>query len=489
MLKIIITQSIKGFLRNTQFDIGLILKILIVISILDICILIYLFGANFKEILHNIFPLYDPVKYFNDSIFYLMPIFSLFLFFLQKSNYNHIRGYLHLPISRGKIVTYILAGNLFNLTNLCLLLFISPFFWNNILPNFNLIPSILYLTGILFVLIFITYFTNLLRILANSFKTLAFLPIVWLILALLLKFFGLAGPKNYLASLFSNILEKNYLSLLPILFLAVVATIFYISLVKQFIYNIYANNSDIGIKTEITHKRRMPKIRDPYILLEINMILRNRRIISMVTIPIYIAIVTSAVFLFKPSTDNHTLFLLYLCLSGAWGYSYLQYVFSFEGCFFDFISSSGFDLKKFIKVKYVLIVFLSFCLVIIMLPVIIIRNQSLYVIGTALLYNIGIGFNIVFLSGTFNHEKIDLSKSLFFNYQGYNTIQVVSMGLAILLPFGLMIIASLSFGELYGMVMLNIISLISILSSEKWVRLIYKMLLKRKYSNLEGFRQ
>jgi Family of unknown function (DUF5687) len=489
VFKIFIYQSLKGFLRNTRFDLGLILKILIIISVLDICILIYLFGANFKEILHKLLPLEDPVKYFNDCLFYLMPVFCLLLFFLQKSNCTYIRSYLHLPINRGKIITYILVRNLFNLPNLCLILFICPFFWNNILPNSDLIPSILYLTGILSVLIFVTYFTNLLIILANDFKSFAILPVVWLILALILKYFSLAGPKNYLASLFSNILEKGYLSLLPILFLALVATIIYRSLVKQFIYNIYSNNSDAGFKNEIIHKRRITKIRNLYILLEINMILRNRRIISIVTIPIYITIITYAVFLFKPSTDNLTLFFLYLCLSGAWGYSYLQYAFSFEGGFFDFISSSGFDLKKFIKAKYVLIVLLSIWLVIIMLPVIIIRNQSIYVIGTSLLYNIGIGFNVVFLSATFNHERIDLSKSLFFNYQGYNTVQVISMGLAIFLPFGFLVITSLYFGELYGLAILNIISMISFLSSKKWVRLIYKTLLRRKYINLEGFRK
>jgi hypothetical protein len=99
VFKIFIYQSLKGFLRNTRFDLGLILKILIIISVLDICILIYLFGANFKEILHKLLPLEDPVKYFYDCLFYLMPVFCLLLFFLQKSNCTYIRSYLHLPIS------------------------------------------------------------------------------------------------------------------------------------------------------------------------------------------------------------------------------------------------------------------------------------------------------------------------------------------------------------------------------------------------------
>jgi hypothetical protein len=124
-----------------------------------------------------------------------------------------------------------------------------------------------------------------------------------------------------------------------------------------------------------------------------------------------------------------------------------------------------------------------------MLPVIIIRNQSIYVIGTTLLYNIGIGFNIVFLSGTFNHERIDLNRSLFLNYQGYNTIQIISMGLAIFVPIGFMIITSIYLGEIYGLAILNIISVISLLSSKTWIRLIYRNLLKRKYINLEGYRQ
>lgn len=489
MFRILISQYLKGFLRNTRFDVGLILKILSVISILNLCFLISLFGANFKEILYKISPLRDPVKFFNHGLFYLLPVYCLLLFSFQKKNYNQIIAYLHLPISRGKIISYILVRNLFNLFNLCMILFIIPFFWINILPNYGLIPSISYLISILLIMIFITYFTYLLKNLSDYYFAFSLIPIIWVILSFILKFFRFIGPQNFLGYLFSDILEKNYLSLFFILLLVTGTTILNISLIRQFIYNIYANNSSKWIKTAITQRIRLLKIRNPYILLEINLILRNRRIRSMFTIPIYLAIMTYALFLLKPAIDNNTLFIWYLCLSGAWGYSYLQYAFSFEGCFFDFISSSGFDFKKYIKAKYLLIVLLSFFLVIIMLPVIIIRNQSIYVIGTTLLYNIGIGFNIVFLSGTFNHERIDLNKSLFLNYQGYNTIQIISMGLAIFVPFGFMIITSIYLGEIYGLTILNIISVISLLSSKKWIKLIYENLLKRKYINLEGYRQ
>ena len=489
MFRILISQYLKGLSRNTRFDVGFILKILSVISILYLCFLISLFGVNFKEILYKLSPLRDPVRYFNDGLFYLLPLYCLLLFSFQKKNYTQIIAYLHLPISRGNIISYVLIRNLFNLLNLCMILFIIPFFWINILPNYGLIPAILYLMSILLIMIFITYFSYLLKNLSSYNFAFSLIPIVWVLLSFILKFFRLIGPRNFVGYLFSDILGKNYLSLFVILLLVTGTTILNISLLRQFLYNIYANNSGKWIKSAIIQRIRLIKIRNPYILLEINLILRNRRIRSIFTIPVYLAIMTYALFLLKPNIDNNTLFLWYLCLSGVWGYSYLQYVFSFEGCFFDFISSTGFDFKKYIKAKYLLIVLLSFFLVIIMLPIIIIRNQSIYVIGTTLLYNIGIGFNIVFLSGTFNHERIDLNKSLFLNYQGYNTIQIISMVLAIFVPVGFMIITSTYLGEIYGLSVLNIISVVSLLSSKKWIRLIYKNLLKRKYINLEGYRQ
>lgn len=209
----------------------------------------------------------------------------------------------------------------------------------------------------------------------------------------------------------------------------------------------------------------------------------------MFIIPIYLIILTYVLFLSKPINDTYTVLFWYLCLSGIWGYSYLQYVFTFEGCFFDFISTSKFDIYKYLKTKYALIILLSFLLITIISPIIIISKQGIHLVATAFLYNIGIGFFIVFLTATYNREKLDLGSSLFFNYKGYNPIQIFTISLSILTPIAFISIVTTLISQFYGLIILNILSIISLIYYKKWFNTIYKQLLKRKYINLEGFRQ
>ena len=41
----------------------------------------------------------------------------------------------------------------------------------------------------------------------------------------------------------------------------------------------------------------------------------------------------------------------------------------------------------------------------------------------------------------------------------------------------------------YGLIILNLISIISLLNFKKWFQVIYRQMSKKKYTNLEGFRR
>ena len=435
------------------------------------------------------YPLIDPIKYFNESLFFLIPIYCLLLFFLQNSNFNLVKSYLHLPISRDNIIAYLLIKKFINVINLCLVLFIVPFAWVNVLPNYGWFSFLLYLFSFFSVLVIITYFTYLLKLLSYKHIYLALFPILWIILSFIIKLIPRMEFREFIAGIFTNILNRNFLTVGLIVLLAVSMTCLNLLMIKHLIYNIFTYDTRNKLKIRPSPKKLFPRIKNPYILLEIDLILRNKRISSMFIIPIYLIILTYVLFLSKPINDTYTVLFWYLCLSGIWGYSYLQYVFTFEGCFFDFISTSKFDIYKYLKTKYTLIILLSFLLITIISPIIIISKQDIHLIATAFLYNIGIGFFIVFLTATYNREKLDLSSSLFFNYKGYNPIQIITISLAILTPIAFISIVTILISQFYGLIILNILSIISLIYYKKWFSTIYKQLLKRKYINLEGFRQ
>lgn len=489
MLKILFTHYLKNLFRSTRFDANLVLKILIAFSLFYFCSLIFSLGTNFAVILHKFQPLADPIKLLNEFLFYLIPIDCLLRFFFQKNNFRLANAYMHLPIRRGKIISYILVINLFNIFNLCLLLFIVPFSWVNILPDYGWLSFTLYLLSILFIMVFMTYFTFLIKNLSYNHILFALVPVLWVMLAFILKFIYRMEPGTFTAGLFADILHGNYLTVILFALLTVSITLINISMVKQFFYNVFADNGKHKLNVRIPKNSLLGKSSNSYILLEMSLILRNRRIRGILIIPTYFILMTYFIFLFKPINDIYIILFWYLCLSGVWGYSYLQVVFSLESSFFDFISTANFDFNKYFKIKYTLIVVISFLVIFIALPIVIIGNQSIHVVASALLYNIGIGYFLVFSTATFNRERMDLNNGLLFNYQGHNPIQVISMSVAIILPVVFLGIITFFLSKTTGLIIINIISVISLLNYKKWFQMIFRQFSKRKYINLEGYRK
>lgn len=489
VLNILFTHYLKSLFRSTRFDANLVLKILIAFSLFYFCSLIFSLGTNFAEILHKFQPLADPIKLFNEFLFYLIPIDCLLRFFFQKNNFRLANAYMHLPIRRGKIISYILVIKLFNIFNLYLLLFIVPFSWVNILPDYGWLSFTLYLLSILFIMVFMTYFTFLIKNLSYNHILFALIPVLWVMLAFILKFIYRMKPETFTAGLFADILHGNYLTVILFALLTASMTLVNISMVKQFFYNVFADNGKHKLNIRIPKNSLLGKSSNSYILLEMSLMLRNRRIRSILTIPTYFILMTYFIFLFKPINDIYIILFWYLCLSGVWGYSYLQVVFSLESSFFDFISTANFDFNKYFKTKYTLIVVISFLVIFVALPIVIIGNQNIHVVASALLYNIGIGYFLVFSTATFNRERIDLNNGLLFNYQGHNPIQVISMSVAIILPLAFLGIITFFLSQTSGLIIINIISVISLLNYKKWFQMIFRQLSKRKYINLEGYRK
>lgn len=484
MIRIFLFQYIKSHYRSTRFKTNLIFKILIALALFNICTIFFLFGLNFREILFRILPAVDPVKYFNQCLIYLISIDFVLRFFFQKSNFFSVVSYLHLPIKRSSIISYILSIELFNIFNLLFIILVFPFAWLNILP-YGWITFGLYLFNILLILVIQTYLSFLLRSMALKSFIYGLIPVTWILVVFIMKYYFRIEIGEFTEPLFNNILHQNYLILIMLFLAVILLVILDTRIIKQLLYNPFtSNNLKIGSTTTLLLNGQ----NNLYIHVEICLIFRNKRIRSILSIPLYLIIVTYILFFLIPVTDSYTVFFWYLCLFGIWGYSYLQYVFSFESSFFDFLATTNFNLHEYLKAKYRLIVFFTFLILFIISPILIFKKQSLYIVLTAFFYDISIGFFIVFLTGTFNKARINLKDSMLFNYQGNNTLQLISLAFAILFPLSFLAISTSLLSQQIGLIMLNFLSFISLLLNKRWFLLINRQLLKRKYINMEGFR-
>jgi hypothetical protein len=489
MFRNLFTQYFKGLIRSSKFEANLIIKILVIFSLFYFCSLIYSLGANFEVFLHRFRPLADPINVFNKFLFYAFPIDCLLGFLFQKNNLRNAVTYMHLPIQRAKIFSYFIVLKFFNIFNLCILLFIIPFSWINILNRYGWLSFILYMVSIFLILGFITYFTHIIKILYSYYYFFVLIPLIWVILVFVFKFIYQMNPEAFTANLFDKILHGNWFIIILVVLVAAFVALSYFYLLKKYFYNFYTINGRNKTNNNILQNSLSMKYINSFILLEIFLMIRNKRIRGLLITPIYFIFLTYLVFSLKQIDDIFIIFFWYLCLSGVWGYSYLQLVFSMESSFFDFILTANLDFRTYLKYKYALIVIISILISLTALPIIIIKTQNFHVIASALLYNISIGYFLVFSTGTFNKMKMDLNSGLLFNFQGNNPIQVVSISASILIPLIFLEIFTFFLSQTSSLIIINIISIISLLNSKIWFQFIFRQFSIRKFNNLEGYRK
>jgi len=182
-------------------------------------------------------------------------------------------------------------------------------------------------------------------------------------------------------------------------------------------------------------------------------------------------------------------FFIFLIVTGMYGYLFAQYLFSWESSFFDLLSTIRFDLRKYIEAKLIIYVFVSVITSLLFVPLIIKGKVDLKVFFSALLYNSGFGYFIVFLLSTYNSAKIELNKGIFGNYEGFSLVQFAAVFIVLLLPYSVIFLFRNIISFSSCLLMINMLSILSIINSRKWFDLIVKRFMMRRYFNLSGYRK
>jgi|WetSurMetagenome_2_1015567.scaffolds.fasta_scaffold01761_10 hypothetical protein len=484
----LLNHSGKSLIRNSKFDLNFVFKLLSVFSIVYLFFLILYIGFNFEDLIHIYSPDLNPVEGLNSKLIYLFITGLLLLCILQRKISGDIIPYLHLPINRSKIISYILVLTLFNFFNLGFILFIVPFSVINVLPVYGIKYFFLYIAGIFLILMFVSYLALLLRNLINISSLFVLAPFVIIIIVFLLKVVFHISFEAISIAAFHDLLKGN-ISLIFIIFVTLIVLLGVNStLLKNSIYNI--SSGETGT-IRISNRSKPVTFRSTYIfytLLEVKLIARNKRLNG------FFIIAVGFIILFYYALQNNQIglnfsFIIYILLSGMFGYMLSQYLFSWESSYFDFISSSRFDLLRYIKAKYLLYVSLGFIVFLFFLPLFIQKNRDLHLFLTALLYNSWVGYFIIFYTATFNSSRIDLNRNIFLNMQGWNNIQVVAVCVILFLPYAILLILTAFLSVTQSLLIINLLSLTSFLFRKKWFKIITKQLSNRKYINLEGYRK
>jgi hypothetical protein len=484
-----------SFVRAHYFRRGMGMKLIIGFVIFSILFYMYLAGRQLPAILGEFFPEHPPAFF----TFLVYIFFSDFLIRLmgQKVPSQYVSAYLHLPVKKSALAMYTLIRSWFSIYNFYAFAFLIPFLrqtvyisespgaYYNVLAGYFLL-GLLNHSLILFFKVQPREKSLSPGILAGIF--LAFIFVGWFFsdniseVSLNLGMALLNGNRLVFIALILSIAGMQYLA---------------VKNMKAGFYDVagHALSGDMGSepgKSGIIDKllSRVP-VYGIYWELEWKLLLRNKRarqnLYQMPLMPFLLF------YLLYTGADNLGSMAPFLILAtGSYGIIHLQYLFSWESRFFDYIATRNMDMTLFIRSKYYLYSLLALAQLLILTPFILIFNPGQYPFLLGLfLYVTGAVFWYLFYIGPGNSTRIDPNKSAFFNYEGISGNLFISVLLIFLSTIPLYIAgALLPMDNTMGFALVaGLIGLGFIIFSNTWTQHAGRRFLQQKHRYLQKYRE
>lgn len=488
MYSLLISQLWKKNIRGGYFKQKLGVKILLAFTILYFGVAFGLLGYFMPEILGEAFnepKLISP--YFMGLVLYYIMADIGIRFFMQDLNALTIKHYLCQPIPRKKVIHLLLGGSVLNFFNFFPLLFIIPFLFRSVVPEYGWLNGVSWLIGMLSLVFISHYLAIYLK------RALAVKPIILIVALLILGGLGFADYAEVF-SLFE--VSKTALSVLlttPGLGLAFTALLFLVyrlnySFLEQQIYvdnwKVKATEVKEGQFDFVANKGMTGMM----LANELKLVFRNKRTKSILMMSLFFSFY-GLIFYTNESFTGATRYLFAgIFMTGSFMINYGQFLVAWESAYFDGILTRNYPMGAYFKSKLILFTFTGVVCYILTIPYIYFGTEILYMHTAAFLYNIGINSMVLIFASTYNYKRIDLSQGSAFNYQGTSAVQFVIVLPLLILPILLFKGVEIIWGQNVGFIVLGSVGLLGLASSPYLIKEITKNFYEKKYKMAAGYR-
>ncbi len=426
----------------------------------------------------------DATEVFTGLLFYFFVFDLISRFLIQKLPAMSIQPYRTLPVSRMKLLHYPLIRSVFSFFNLLPFFLIMPFFIMVVCAGK---PAFFSLAWIITLVCFIG---------VNNFLNFSIKKYFIKKPVLILLLFFITGTLLFLdlqeifqfspwfAKFTMYIAGNPPLVILPVSMVILAYRLAYSTMKK----NYYPEEAP-GSRTITGGFSFLSRYGETGELLgiELKMILRNKRPRSVM---IFSLIFLGYGLLLYDDLDNIIKLLMGgFLLTFAFALNYGQFLFSWEGTYFDSYLANKISAYHYIRSKYLFFAAAGIIGFLLTLPYILISPKIFFVNLSMLLYNAGVSSILLLFLCTNNSTSIDLGKSQFMNYQGTGAIQFLMIIPLIGIPIGIHIIFLILGIRHYTIPGLGILGLIGIIFSRYLLQMVVNLFLSRKYTMASGFRK
>ena len=227
-----------------------------------------------------------------------------------------------------------------------------------------------------------------------------------------------------------------------------------------------------------------------FIQLEIKTIMRNKNPKKKFIYAVVAVFVMSLVISLTEVYDNQY-------MTNFWGiYNFmilggmlLVNIMSNEGNYIDFLMIHKENLLKMLKAKYIFYCALILLPLLLCLPTVIQGKWSLYMLISYAAFTCGVQYFIFFQLAVYNHQTMPLNTK-FIGKAGIenNYIQVIAEMICMFVPVILVSLLQNLLSDTWANTIMLLLGLGFMLTSNLWLKNIYRRFMARRYANLEAFR-
>ena len=492
-MKMLLRHTWLGFRRSHYFERSMGLKLLMLIVGFFIAGYLLLFGLFLPLILANVFPDRPPHESFFSLLWLIYAGDLMLRLFMQKPPKQLVQAYMGLPVKRRMLARFILVRSWFSLYNYYLFLILVPFYLRTLLPIsgaafwYALLGSFL-LAGINHSIVMWIKTRP-----GGQAKNLLFL----LPLAAIMVLLGALYPEKLMDA--SRQLGLAFTSGDTLAFIIPAAIVISLQALTsrglQRAFYEWQGEESLYIHTGTGRLDRFFSRFPEYGLyweLEWQLLTRNRRASGVLKQIPFTIIGIPLLFYFMGDEDITTYTYLFVLIAGGHGFNYLQYAYSWESRYFDWIATRQIDMHKFIRAKYYFHTGLGFLQLLPLLLILAFVNPTvIWLMAGMFFYVTGPIFAFLLNAGVKNSTRIDPNKRASFNMEGTSGTLFLTILVSMLSVIAVMIVAFfLPFSSPVNVfIVTTITGILFMIFHRSWIRTIALRFTKQKYNLLSKYRE
>lgn len=432
----------------------------------------------------------EPYHVLNAGLIFILTLDFAMRFLFQKTPTQEVKPYLLLPVKRNRLIDFLLIRSGLHGFNLIWLFFFIPFALISITRFYGMAGVMTYCIGIWLLMVLNNYWFLLCRTLMNERIWWMFLPLsVYGFIAAALFIPEESPLFDWSVDLGEGFILGDYLTFLGVFMAILGLWLINHRLMVKLVYNEINKVEDSRVKhvSEYKFLDRYGEIGE-YMRLELKMLLRNKTCKTALRTVFIITILFTCLLSFTDIYDGQGMKNFIMIYNFViFGILFLSSLMSYEGNYIDGLMSRKESIYTLLQAKYILYSIANLIPFLLMIPAMATGKLSvLSCIAWAVFVSGGV-YCCLFQLAVYNNKTVDLNAKMT-NRQNITGLQNLISGAAFGVPLLLNVAFTTIFGSTVTAWILIVIGAGFILTFRFWIKNVYRRFMKRRYTNMEGFR-